>query len=100
MQCDTKGVNILADNKESKFYNFGESVEFSEKFLIQKDKDIRVNVIGFSKKGVINECEIPISAKQIVKKYSLDNANSLFRIEVYQNDNFCGMVNASYKANP
>ena len=99
MQCDIEGVKIKADNKETKFYNFGETLEFSDNFVIKDCKNARINVIGFSKKGIKNECEIPVSKREISSKYSLDKEKSLYRIEVYQGQNFCGTINAKYDIN-
>ncbi|NPA29639.1 MAG: hypothetical protein GXO33_05580 [Epsilonproteobacteria bacterium] len=65
---------------------------FKKRFTVFAPKGIRVNVIGFSKKGVRNESGITVSATKLLPKYAMDRENRLFRVEFYEGKYFRGMV--------
>ena len=65
--------------------------------LVESKKGARVNVIGYSKKGVRSEDNLLLSAADIDKNYSLDSKGKIFRVEVYEGKNFCGMLNLKAK---
>jgi len=50
----------------------------------------RVNIIGFSSKE--NEANIKITKSSLVKKFSIDKNENIYRVELYDKDSFCGMV--------
>ncbi|TLD88110.1 M99 family carboxypeptidase catalytic domain-containing protein [Helicobacter sp. MIT 05-5294] len=92
MQCDVKALEIELDGKASQA-KFGETLDFQQNFLVKKLDGVRINVIGYSKKGIVSEHDILINKANIDGRYSLDKAKSIFRVEAYQGRNFCGMVN-------
>ena len=96
MRCKIESMSVKLDGKsvESKF---GETLEFSKNFLVESKKGARVNVIGYSKKGVRSEDNLLLSAADIDKNYSLDSKGKIFRVEVYEGKNFCGMLNLKAK---
>ena len=96
MQCDLKSVEIELDGKATQA-NFSETLEFSRDFLVKKLEGARVNVIGYSKKGIVSEHNLLIHKNEVDTRYSLDKAKSVFRVEVYQGKNFCGMINLHAK---
>ena len=96
MQCDLKSAEIELDGKATQA-NFGETLEFSRDFLVKKLEGARVNVIGYSKKGIVSEHNLLIHKNEVDTRYSLDKAKSVFRVEVYQGKNFCGMINLHAK---
>ncbi|MBD5165591.1 MAG: hypothetical protein HDT10_07205 [Helicobacter sp.] len=96
MQCSLQTTGIELDGKKVEA-NFGETLDFQQDFLVRKQEGVRINVIGYSKKGVISEHDILINKTNIDKRYSLDKAHSIFRVEVYQGKNFCGMINLRTK---
>lgn len=51
-----------------------------------------MNVIGWRRPGVGNESGVEIRRKEISGRFSVDNAGTAFRIEVYKDDKFTGMV--------
>lgn len=65
--------------------------------IVSQDKDIRVNVIGFTKKGIKDESNIPISLQELDPKYAIDSKNKSFRIEFYRKNKFCGMLLVHFK---
>ena len=50
----------------------------------------RVNVIGFSSKA--NEANIKITKNKLIKRFSIDKNENIYRVEIYGKNNFCGMV--------
>lgn len=91
MQCNIQDIEITIDKNITKKVNFGKILDFKEGFLIKKT-NARINIIGYSKNGVTSEEEIYLTADEIDKNFSLDKNNQSFRVEVYQGENFCGMV--------
>ena len=72
--------------------NLGTIVEVENHFTVNPLDGYRVNVIGWTKKGVTNEVGHQIKKKNIVKRFSVDKLGTLFRIEVYREKKFTGMV--------
>ena len=71
----------------------GSVIEVKERFQVKPETDdYRVNVIGWTKKGVDNEAWQEIEKGSILKRYSVDEDGELFRVELYKEDKFSGMV--------
>ncbi|WP_442906995.1 M99 family carboxypeptidase catalytic domain-containing protein [Helicobacter sp. MIT 11-5569] len=96
MRCKLESLKIDADGKEIET-RFGESLEFKKYFLVKGQDNMRVNVIGYSKKGVVSEHNIKLNKNMIDKNYALDKKGSIFRVEIYEGKNFCGMLNLRFK---
>ena len=94
MNCSVDGIWIERDKKEAEFVKFGETIDYDKGFLIKEQKGVRINIIGYAKKGVISEHNLYVPTQEISTNYSLDKAKKIFRIEAYEGKNFCGMVNA------
>ncbi len=71
---------------------FGRIVEATDAFVVEPQEGYRVNVIGWRRAGVSNESGIEIRRKEIARRFSVDKAGTVFRIEVYKGDKFTGMV--------
>jgi hypothetical protein len=69
----------------------------NKSFKIVKEKGVRVNIIGWHKRGVVNESGINIKLKDIIKKFSIDKKGSSFRIEFYKNNKFSSMSIVHFK---
>ena len=63
-----------------------------ESFMIMPKKGYRVNVIGFKKTGISDESGVKIGQEDIIKRFSVDKSGNIFRVEVYKEDKFSGMV--------
>jgi hypothetical protein len=90
-------VNIMSDGQIKK-------IPFATDFLVTADFKIindnintRVNIIGFTQKGVKNESNIRVELSDLDSKYSIDNSNKSYRVEFYQENHFCGMVLVHFK---
>lgn len=96
MQCKLESLKVELDGKEV-VAKIGEILEFRENFLVREQEGLRVNVIGYSKKGVGNEHNLRLSQNMIDKNYALDRQGKAFRVELYEGENFCGMLNLCVK---
>ncbi|MDH5777170.1 MAG: succinylglutamate desuccinylase/aspartoacylase family protein [Gammaproteobacteria bacterium] len=84
-------VSLLIDG-EQKHVEFGDMVEVKQHFMVEPVENYRVNVIGFTKKGVNNESGILVKRHDIKNRYSLDRNSRKYRIEIYSGEKYCGMV--------
>ena len=82
MQID--GVN--------KDVNVGDKVNVEKSFRVLADNEYRVNIIGYTKHGILNENDILIKRKQIKPRFSIDKDEKIFRVELYKGDKFSGMI--------
>ncbi|WP_249317554.1 M99 family carboxypeptidase catalytic domain-containing protein [Campylobacter mucosalis] len=88
-------VDGIAQNVKS-----GQKVLVKDKFLVQKQDNIRVNIIGYSAKSQ-NEADISVSRPLFDKNYSIDKAGRIFRVEFYETsgakDKFAGMILVEFR---
>jgi len=60
----------------------------------------RVNVIGFRKQGILNECGIQIHKNDIQKPFSVDKSGHVYRVEIYKDQKFSGTVLVNFNDGP
>ena len=87
----TAGITVEVDGEEREAA-FGDMLGVQESFMIMPKKGYRVNVIGFKKTGMSDESGVMIGQEDILKQFSLDKSGNIFRVEVYKDDKFSGMV--------
>lgn len=75
-----------------KIVPLGTVVNVGKEFMIHGKDGYRVNVIGYSTPDSDNEVELPISKEEIVSRFSIDKSEKLYRVEIYKDDKFSGMV--------
>jgi hypothetical protein len=76
--------------------DFGNMVEVAQSFLVVPEKGYRVNVIGFKKPGTSDESGIAIRKDDVKKRFSVDKKGRIYRVEVYRQKKFSGMVLVSF----
>ena len=86
---DSMIIEVDGVKKEVKF---GEVISISNAFKVIPKKKYRVNIIGYKKYKVRNEAGILVQRKDIIKRYSVDRDGNKFRVEVYRNKMFSGMI--------
>jgi hypothetical protein len=86
-----ENISIRVDGEERKAA-FGDMLGVQESFMIMPKKGYRVNVIGFKKTGISDESGVVIGQEDIIKRFSVDKNGNIFRVEVYREDKFSGMV--------
>jgi len=80
------------------------NITFATEFLVTADfkviihnKDMRVNIIGYSPKKGADEANVRVSINDLDPKYSLDRDHQVYRVEFYRGNRFCGMILAHFK---
>ncbi len=71
---------------------FGTIATAAQRFSVHPPEGYRVNVIGWTRPGVKNEAAQAIERKQVHKRFSVDRNGTLYRVEVYRDEKFSGMV--------
>ncbi len=66
-------------------------------FKVNASDQQRVNIIGFTDPGKKNENGCLVALSDLNRRFSLDNANRRYRIELYEDNSFCGMVTVQFK---
>jgi hypothetical protein len=90
-----EAITIEVDGDQRKV-EFGNMVEVAQSFLVVPQNGYRVNVIGYRKPGTGNESGIAIHKDDIAKRFSVDKEGRLYRVEVYREKKFSGMVLVSF----
>ena len=90
---------MIIDGQE-KAISLGDIVSVQRSFLVQPLEDYRVNVIGYTRSGYKSEDGVLISRDQIRDEYSVDQQATLYRVEIYRADKFCGMILVSFTTSP
>jgi hypothetical protein len=86
-----KDVTMIIDNR-IQIVPFGTILNVKKTFFIFKQKNIRVNVIGYKKKGVKNEINIHFRKNMIKKRFAIDRKNKIYRVEFYTGKIYHGMI--------
>jgi hypothetical protein len=80
-----------------------EKLEFAKEYLIAADVSIinksltRANIIGFTREGKKDESNIHVTLKDFDPKYAIDKDMKTYRVELYRENDFCGMVLIHFK---
>lgn len=85
------GISMRIDGYHRQI-EFGERVHVGQTFRVTPLPGYRVNIIGFRKGAPGGEAGIDIRHEDIEKRFSLDKDGMLFRVEVYRQERFSGMV--------
>lgn len=87
-----KFVSMVIDNIHENV-KIGSIVRASDSFVVADvPDDVRVNIIGFSRRNLLSEEGVQIRKHQIDSRFTLDNEGFLVRVEFYRNQKFCGMI--------
>lgn len=87
VEIDGKNISLRA----------GENFSVNNKFNIAKTDTTRVNVIGFSAKGIKDESGVDISIDNLNHRFSIDRTKKLYRVEFYKGGDFCSMSVVQFK---
>ncbi|WP_457745248.1 M99 family carboxypeptidase catalytic domain-containing protein [Sulfurimonas sp.] len=93
--CHEK-YDVVVDGKKVSVSKTSE-IFVNDDFKVTKSNHSRVNVIGYHRKGIVDESNIKISYKDLNKRYSVDKNNKIFRVEFYNNNEFCSMLMVHFK---
>jgi hypothetical protein len=87
----TTGIVIHVDSR-LKAVPFGSRVGVVQQFHVLPQAGYRVNVIGFRRQGESDESGVLIRREDIDGRFSIDRDGHQFRVEVYHQEKFSGMV--------
>lgn len=76
---------------------FGSGILVKKQFMVHPIPNHRVNIIGFSKQDMKDEAGVLITRDDCMQRYSIDRDGLVFRIEVYRQGKFNGMVLADFR---
>ena len=85
-----KDIKVKIDNN-SQNISLGSIVDVEHSFNVENKNGYRANIIGYIGENR-NEMETLISKKDIIKKYSVDKKGNIYRVELYKNNSFVGMI--------
>jgi hypothetical protein len=93
----SKKIIVIADGEERNVTFATDFFVTADFKIVNNDPNMRVNVIGYTQRGVSDESNRKISLKDLNPKYSLDRASKSYRIEFYCKKHFCGMILVHFK---
>ncbi|MCG8548877.1 MAG: hypothetical protein MI799_00585, partial [Desulfobacterales bacterium] len=76
---------------------FGSRILVKKQFMVHPIPDHRVNIIGFTTQNVRDEAGLPVTRNDCLQRFSIDRDGKIFRIEVYKQGKFNGMVLADFR---
>ncbi|MDH5443982.1 MAG: succinylglutamate desuccinylase/aspartoacylase family protein [Gammaproteobacteria bacterium] len=77
---------------ELKDVPFGTVVDVKDAFKVEPLENYRTNIIGFARQNIKDDSGVIVKRKQISKRYSVDRASRKYRVELYREGKFCGMI--------
>ena len=84
-------VSLLVDGERIEA-PLGTVVDVVDRLRVPALKDVRVNAIGFKRRGIRNEVDIDIRRQNFIARFSLDKQARVYRLEFYRGLRFAGMV--------
>ena len=82
-------IRVSLDGKDEDI-KFGQMVDINQSIKIYSKEGYRVNAIGFDS-GKKDESGIFLKYRDFETRFSVDRRGTIFRVEVYKNQNFSGM---------
>ncbi len=90
LDTSISGLKVLVDGEE-KSVDFGQVLQMKKSIKVLPMDGYRVNLIGVNSRKK-NESGMTFGKKDFIRRYSVDNSGTIFRIETYKGKKFCGMV--------
>ncbi len=96
LKCTKKSADVMVDGikKEAKF---GSILHVKKDFKVMPTDEFRVNLIGFVTKDRISQDNIRITREDFIPKFSLDKNQRYFRVEFYEDEDFCGTLTLHFE---
>ncbi len=89
-------VYMRIDGEEAKEVKMGTIIQVKQSFWIESKEGYRANVIGFVKPGDTSpkpqEFDTLIRKNSMLKRFAVDRANRMYRVEFYKGKAFAGMI--------
>lgn len=78
-------ASVKVDGRDE-IVTFGSKIHADDSIIINSQKNVRVNVIGFETPNKV-ETDVKISKKDMQRNFSIDKAGKIFRVEFYEQEN-------------
>ncbi|KFL33852.1 MULTISPECIES: M99 family carboxypeptidase catalytic domain-containing protein [unclassified Sulfurospirillum] len=89
-------VGLIIDGKKTSA-KIGSLISAKNSFQIDPIQGYRINIIGYSKEGVINESGIKVTPNDFMKNYAIDKDETTYMVQFYKDKKFCGMINIKFE---
>lgn len=89
-------ITITIDGRSQRV-PFGTIIPVGKSFKVDTETGYRANVVGFSRAGLSDDGRVEISRQQLKNQYSVDKTGRIYRVEIYRNDRFSGMVLVDFR---
>jgi len=89
-------VSLIIDGKKTTA-KIGSLISAKNSFQIDPINGYRINMIGFSKPGIVSEGGIKVEPKDFIKTYAIDKDETTYMVHYYKDKKFCGMVNIKFE---
>jgi hypothetical protein len=89
-------IHMEIDSKEQ-VVQPGSIIDVKQNFKVLPQEGYRVNVIGFSSSKSDEETDIEIAKTDMLKRFSIDTDENIYRVEFYKEKKFSGMVLVRFK---
>ncbi|WP_333804458.1 M99 family carboxypeptidase catalytic domain-containing protein [Sulfurospirillum sp.] len=89
-------VSFIIDGKKTTA-KIGSLMSAKNSFQVDPINGYRINIIGFSKPGVVSEGGIRVEPKDFIKSYAIDKDETTYMVHFYKDKKFCGMVNIKFE---
>jgi hypothetical protein len=83
---------VMEIDGERRAVPLGATTTVAQHFSVHPPAGYRVNVIGWTQPGISNEAEQLIERAQIPSRFSVDRDGTIYRVELYREEKFSGMV--------
>lgn len=89
-------VGLIIDGKKTTA-KIGSLISAKNSFQIDPINGYRINIIGYSKSGIVSEGGIKVEPKDFIKSYAIDKDETTYMVHFYKDKKFCGMVNIKFE---
>lgn len=89
-------VGLILDGKKTTA-KIGSLISAKNSFQIDPINGYRINIIGYSKSGIVSEGGIKVEPKDFIKSYAIDKDETTYMVHFYKDKKFCGMVNIKFE---
>ena len=89
-------IGLIIDGKKTTA-KIGSLISAKNSFQIDPINGYRINIIGYSKAGVVSEGGIRVEPKDFIKSYAIDKDETTYMVQFYKDKKFCGMVNIKFE---
>ena len=89
-------IGLIIDGKKTTA-KIGSLISAKNSFQIDPINGYRINIIGYSKPGVVSEDGIRVEPKDFIKSYAIDKDETTYMVQFYKDKKFCGMVNIKFE---